>query len=126
MSRSRLEFSKKTMRAAFDRSGGICECARVPMLGRPQGCGQKLTDGRVRYEHIVPAELGGDNSLDNAAALSISCWKEKTARFDLPTIAKSNRQRDRARGIGRRSSRPMPCGRNSRWKKRMDGSVVPR
>ncbi len=124
----RLEFSAKTKRAAFERSRGVCECHLVPMLNRPNGCGMKLTEGRVRYEHIVPAEMGGDNSLDNAAALSLGCWREKTDTYDRKVIAKSNHSRDRARGIGRRSkwSRPLPCGRDSGWKKKMDGTVVRR
>lgn len=121
----RLEFTSKTKRQAFARSNGLCECALIPWLNRPEGCGQRLTDG-VRYEHILPAELGGDNSLENAAALTIQCWKEKTAKYDLPTIAKSNRVRDRARGIRRRSSKPMLGSRASPWKKRMDGTVVRR
>jgi hypothetical protein len=31
-----------------------------------------------------------------------------------------------ARSTSKKSSRAMPCGRNSRFKKRMDGKVVPR
>lgn len=96
---SRLEFTAKTKRAAFERSGGVCECHRVPMLNRPQGCGAPLVQGRIRYEHIVPAEMARDNSLDNCAALSLGCWREKTDSYDRKVIAKSNHSRDRARGI---------------------------
>ena len=95
----RLEFSPQIKRLAYQRSEGICECHLVPMLRRPKGCGQKLGVGNVFYEHIIPDKLKSDNSLDNCAALCKTCWKEKTSSYDLPTIAKSNRVRDRARGI---------------------------
>lgn len=123
---ARLEFSAKTKRAAYVRSGGLCECALVPDLRRPNGCGVRLVDGQIRYEHIIQNAVRQNNSLDNCAALTLACWREKTSEHDLPVIAKSNRVRDRARGIKRRSSRPMPCGRGSPWKKRIDGSVVRR
>lgn len=113
------------MQEAFKRSNGFCECARVPMLDRPLGCGCALIYGRVFYEHIVPAALGGDNSLDNIAALTKACWRQKTDTYDLPTIAKSNRQRDAARGI-RISRHPMPFGRKSKFKKKISGEVITR
>jgi len=96
---SRLEFTAKTLREAWDRSRGTCECHLVPMLHRPKGCGQKLGEGNVFYEHITPDNIRPDNSLGNCAALSKTCWKEKTNSYDKPVIAKSNRVRDRARGI---------------------------
>ena len=96
---SRLEFTKQTKREAYDRSGGICECHRCPQLRRSLGCGSRLGIGNIFYEHINPNEFKQDNSLSNCAALCKTCWKEKTAAHDLPTIAKSNRVRDRARGI---------------------------
>lgn len=95
----RLEFTNKTKRAAFARSGETCECHLIPWLNRPNGCGQRLVDGRIRYEHINPDAMRPDNSLANAAVLVIPCWREKTDKHDLPTIAKNNRVRDRARGI---------------------------
>ena len=121
---SRLEFTSKTKRVAYERSAGLCECHLVPWI---KGCGgQKLIEGRIRYEHVVPDKIRPDNSLGNCAVLSIGCWREKTDAYDLPTIAKSNRVRDLARGIRRQTSRPMPCGRDSPFKKRFDGSVVRR
>ena len=91
----RLEFTAATKREAFARSGGICECHRIPWLNRPDGCGARLTAGNTFYEHINPDQIRQDNSLDNAAVLCKTCWREKTDTFDLPTIAKSNRVRDR-------------------------------
>ena len=115
MTRSRRhEFTSETKRLAYTRSGGMCECALVPWLPTfGVGCGCALGPGNVFYEHIIPDNIGGDNSLGNCAVLTKTCWRAKTSGYDLPTIADANRQRDRARGIKPRSWRPMPGGRNS-------------
>jgi hypothetical protein len=78
-------------------SGGICECHRIPWLKRPDGCGVALVAGGIFYEHLTPDAIRRDNSIENCAVLSRTCWREKTARYDLPTIAKSNRTRTRTR-----------------------------
>lgn len=123
--RGRLEFKNETKRAAFDRSGGICECRRIPhVFSTP--CGQKLTDGRIRYEHIICDAMDPDNSLDNCAVLTVACWRYKTDKYDLPTIAKSNRQRDDARGIKNDRRRKMQFGKDSRLKRKVNGQVVDR
>lgn len=99
---NRLEFTNEVKRAARARAGGICECGRVPQLGRPQGCGQRLGDGNTFYEHIVQAGIKDDASLDNCAALVRTCWREKTDLIDLPVVADTKRMEDRASGIKRR------------------------
>lgn len=108
----RNEFTKQTKRDAFERSrrGGefpICECDRVPSLKRPHGCGVILRSGHFNYEHIEQDNLGGDNSLENCAVLSKTCWREKSFTVDIPLIAKNNRQRDRDRGAQTLPWRPM-------------------
>ena len=70
MHHRRREFSAQTRRDAFARSGGICECHRIPSLNRPQGCMVKLIDGATFYEHIRTSWHSHDNSLDNCAALT--------------------------------------------------------
>ena len=123
----RSEFTSKTKRRAFARSNGVCECHLVPFLDRPDGCGVKLVDGRIRYEHINPVEISSDNSLENCAVLTLACWREKTDKYDLPIIAKSNRVRDRARGIKRKSGRSsFQTNRDGAFKKKLDGTVVRR
>lgn len=106
--RSRLEFSAVTKREAHERSGGLCECHMIPWLARPDGCGMKLTIGNIFYEHINPDRIRPDNSLLNCATLVRICWRQKTADYDLPVIAKSNRTRDLARNIKQeRKGRPL-------------------
>lgn len=124
----RKEFSSKTKREAYQRSKGICECHRLAARGIAGfsigGCGVALRSGSVFYEHIHCDALSGLNDLDNAAVLTKTCWRRKTDTHDLPRIAKANRQRDRNRGIVTRSCPPIPGSRLSRFKKKMDGTVV--
>lgn len=98
MIRHRANFTKETKRLAFERSGGICECHLIPHVFKV-ACGLKLSPGNTFYEHIDPDAISGRNDLANCATLTKTCWKIKTADYDLPAIAKSNRTRDRARGI---------------------------
>ena len=61
---------------------------------------------------------------ENCSVSCKPCHAEKTGKQDIPAIAKTKRIRDRERGI-RRPSR-FPGARTSRWKKKMDGSVIQR
>jgi rubredoxin len=86
----RAEFSKATKLEAWRRAEGHCE-----------GCGQLFEGRRPEYDHIVAAELGGSNDLDNAQVLCPKCHRAKTSLEDIPCIAKSNRVRDKYAGIRR-------------------------
>lgn len=114
---SRLEFTKRTMRDAYERSEGLCEGIKSD--------GERCcfpVDRRKHFDHIIPAALGGDNSLTNCAVLCVPCHDAKTRKIDVPMIAKAKRVADKHRGIRKRSS--FACSRSSRWKKKIDGSVV--
>lgn len=117
----RREFTKDTRRQAYARSGGICECHRVPQLKRPRGCGQRLGPADTFYEHIIQDGIGGDPSLENCAVLVKTCWKEKSNLIDIPTVAEAKRQHDREIGIGRAdlNAPAMPGSRRSGWIHRM-------
>lgn len=119
----RKEFSKPTLDAAWARSGGLCECGRVPMLKRPKGCKVELGPLTGVYgEHITPDWIGGDNSLDNCALLTKTCWSEKTSGYDRPTIDKTKREiRDHRFGANRMSNSPMPGSKRSGWRRPMNG-----
>lgn len=123
---SRMEFTKETKRSALKRAKNRCE-AIGKMFGLPAGqrCSMPLATG-VRFEHINPDANSRDNSLENAAAVCPACWRWKTDNYDKPLIAKTDRQKDRFDGTETSVSRPMPCGRGSRWKKTFGGRVVPR
>lgn len=118
----RTEFTTQTKREAYARSGGLCECHRVPQLPTfGVGCGVKLGEGNTFYEHIHQDYFTSDNSLDNCGVLSRTCWKAKTAASDLPAIAKSKRLRDRGRGIRKPAFKPLPFGRSSPIKISLSG-----
>lgn len=76
----RQEFTKNTKRAAWERSGGICQC----------GCGQRITT--PEYDHWpVPAALGGSNALNNCRVLDKRCHRKLTAEHDTPRVKKATR-----------------------------------
>jgi 5-methylcytosine-specific restriction protein A len=108
----RTEFSSKVRVAAFQRSGGFCE-----------KCTAKLWPGKFAYDHIIPDQFGGEATLENCAVLCTNCHGEKTAKADIPAIAKSTRVRALHLGAKTKHSRPMPGSRASGLKKHMDGSV---
>ena len=90
---SRREFSKAVKRDAFMRAKGACEM-----------CGARLTVGKYAYDHIVADGLGGEPTLDNCCVACVVCHSEKSAKNDVPRIAKVKRIQDRERGIRNPSS----------------------
>jgi len=77
---ARREFSAKVRALAFERAGGHCE-----------GCTARLTVGKFAYDHVVPDALGGEPILTNCAVLCTNCHGAKTAKGDVPRIAKAVR-----------------------------------
>ena len=93
---------------------GICAC----------GCGVKLgaAGERIEFDHTQALILGGENREGNLRALRSRCHKGKT-RQDV--AQKSIEARKRAKFLGLdKPKRPMPGSRASKWKKRLDGTVV--
>ncbi len=139
---ARTEFSRKTRRLAWERANGMCEgmiddhwhsgglwLDGGKAIWYPPGMLQKRCNfpidlGLFHYDHIVPDWTGGDNTLANCAVLCRLCHAKKTAE-DVGAIAKVKRIRDR-RSKSLTSKRPMPFGRESKFKKRMDGTIVRR
>lgn len=119
---ARNEFTKQTKREALKRSGGFCE-AWGKMYGLAPGvkCGASLAHG-VQFDHIILDANSHDNTLDNCAAVCLTCHGIKTAKHDTPIAAKTVRQQDKNKGI--RKAPSMPGSRNSKYKRRMDGTVV--
>jgi 5-methylcytosine-specific restriction endonuclease McrA len=95
----RAEFSKATKRDAWLR----CHRDGIPYCEGP--CGQPIGGRRPEYDHIVAAELGGSNDLDNVQVLCPKCHRAKTSLEDIPCIAKSNRVRDKHAGLKRSTYR---------------------
>ena len=119
----RHEFSKETKRAALARSRGRCE-ARGSTYGFPRGrrCDALLKFG-VEFDHYpVRAADGGTSDLENCAAICVRCHRWKTARQDLPQLAKGRRIRDKFWNI-RDTSNPIPGGRRTPFKRKLDGTT---
>lgn len=102
---TRREFPARVKVAAFERAGGACE-----------GCGARLTVGKYHYDHDTPDGLGGAPTLENCRVLCTVCHADKTRGTDVPQIARAKRREARHLGA-RSSSRPLPGGRDSPWKK---------
>jgi 5-methylcytosine-specific restriction endonuclease McrA len=101
----RNEFKAKVKVAAYERSGGVCE-----------ECGARLQPGRIHYDHAIPDALGGEPTLANCAVLCTACHGVKTARQDVPQIAKMKRQRAAHIGAKGPSRWQKPQGVRFDWK----------
>jgi 5-methylcytosine-specific restriction endonuclease McrA len=99
--------------------------ARVYLLaGRRCGHCTRFIDGSRlvgEYDHVVPLILGGAHRESNLQLLCSECHAVKT-KFDIKLKAKVARVRKRHLGIKKPSK--FACSRNSKFKKKIDGSVV--
>lgn len=123
MRHRRNEFSADTKRQAFARSRGVCECHLIPHVF-PQPCGLRLSEGNTFFEHIDPDRISGRNDIDNAAVLTKTCWRIKTAVYDHRVIARVRKREDRSHGI--RPAPTLPASRRDPFKKTLAGKVVDR
>lgn len=121
----RLEFSKKTKRQALERSQLRCE-ASGSLYGLENGvkCGVSLSSG-VEFDHIVLAANGGDNSLENCAAVCIKCHRYKTAKHDTPMAAKTVRMQDKRHGISSPKQKIQSPGFHKKQRKHADRAPLP-
>ena len=110
---ARGHLSKRTKLQIFEREGGLCYL-----------CGCAVYPGRFIFEHVRALELGGADDPENIRLTCSACATEKT-RDDHARAAKAKRVKQRHLGITH-SAKPLPCGRNSKWKKKLNGQVVPR
>lgn len=97
----------------FEQAGGKCHI-----------CGQQIDAGQaweLEFDHIVPHAIGGEDGGSNLAPAHRKCHAIKTSS-DITAIAKTKRIAAKHRGAYV-SANPMPGGRRSKWKKKMDGTV---
>jgi 5-methylcytosine-specific restriction protein A len=107
----RREFSNYVKAQAAIRANGKCE-----------GCTARLLTGGYHYDHLTPDALGGDPTIDNCQVLCKACHGLKTTKADVPNIARAKRRERKHLGIKKPSK--FPCGKASRFKKKVGGEVV--
>lgn len=95
----------------FERHNGICY-----LSGRKIQAGDKW-----QLEHPLAIINGGENRESNLAPALVEPHKVKTAE-DVEQKAKNDRVRKRHLGIRKPSK--FTCSRDSKFKKKIDGSVV--
>lgn len=88
-------------------------------------CSGKIGPEQWEVEHIIPIAMGGDDELSNMAPAHIKCHRVKS-KTDAHNLAKSNSVRAKHFGFKAKSSKPLPCGKDSPWKKTFNNGVVRR
>lgn len=98
----------------FEAHNGVCALS-----------GRKITvSDKWDVDHIQALALGGENRESNLQPVLRAEHRKKTAQ-DVADKSKGDRLRRKHLGI-KASSRPLPGGRGSRWKKTINGEVVER
>lgn len=116
---ARREFSKAVLRAALARADGRCE----GLLTDGSRCPCPLQVGRFQYDHIIPAALTEDASLDNCQVLCRPCHAAKTV-VDVGVIARVRRVRDRHAGIADQHRRLLSGSKARPFKRLIGGGVI--
>lgn len=98
----------------FEAHRGICAlCSRQIRAGEPW-----------RDEHMKALGFGGSNDIDcNRRPVHIACAKTKDSD-DLPRIAKAKAQKRAHLGLKEPKGPPIPGSKRSKWKRKMNGTVV--
>lgn len=112
---TRRSISTRERVQIFEAASGVCSI-----------CGCKIAVGDAwDVSHEVPLALGGEDGGDNLRPAHRKCHRHHTATEDAPRIAKAKRVA--AKHIGAVKSRnPLPFGRGSRLKKKLNGEIVER
>jgi hypothetical protein len=115
----------------------------IPEPTRSKGNAHEILRYATWDHYPIRRADGGTNDPRNIRPLSIAAHGEKTAKTDIPQIAKGKRlarsaeetrriilarvgQLADAEVMRRKRKHPLPCGKASGWKKRLDGQVVRR
>ena len=116
MTRRRISASERV--DIFTSNSGICHI-----------CGIGIDGGREPWDadHVIPIELGGDDTKGSANIKPAhkACHAPKT-KDDVAHIAKSKRMKQRSLGIKRQGRSSFSTNRDGKFKKLLSGEVVKR
>lgn len=94
--------------------------------GRCHICGGKIGPGEGwDLEHVLPLAMGGADDETNCRPAHRKCHQTKTSG-DVRQIAKAKRVADRHIGATPLPIRPLPGGKKSPWKIKINGGPVRR
>lgn len=112
----RVRITGKMRADIFMRHGGICHL-----------CSMKVVPGEEwDVSHEIPLEAGGKDDDSNWLVAHRKCHRHHTATVDAPMIAKVKRIHQRHIGAKLKSRNPLPGSKHSKFKRKMDGTVVRR
>lgn len=119
--KTRRNFSLATIKARLEYAGWQCE-GRIADGSR---CKTIVQKGRFRCDHVIPDRMGGKPTFENAQILCLLCDGIKTP-MDLTAIGKVRRQEAADFRVKIKSGHPLPCGKRSSLKRKIDGTIVSR
>lgn len=115
---------KQRLQLLIANDGRCCICGQ-PIVGyREQWDDFDLASVPFVDEHVKPLWRDGDNAFSNRGPAHVKCATAKTGQ-EATERAKGRDVAERHFGA-KRSKRPMPFGRRSGKKRKMDGSIVDR
>lgn len=76
-------------------------------------------------EHLNPLWLSGTNEFKNRGPAHLKCAQEKTSK-EAGERSKVRASAEYHFGAKRAKTKPMPFGRRSKWKKKLNGEIVER
>lgn len=98
----------------WELRGGICWRCGLPIIGHKE---------KWTVEHVIPLGLAGDDSIENMWPSHEHCRREKD-KEDISKIAKTKRVKMNNLGIKKKSK--WRYGKDSEFKRTVDGRVVKR